>query len=96
MTNIPRDAGFYYPSEHAVIRKRDRNISWEIVSQTIETGEISEANGETRKTFTKWIADEGDILCVVACIKTGNIDTMFWYRGGENENTEYELPEGYE
>jgi len=90
MTNIPRDAGFYYPTTHTVDRAKTRDIDMELIATTIEDGYVQPAKGNKNlHRFIKEYAWLEHPIGVVANIKTGEIVTVF-------KNTEYELPEGYE
>jgi hypothetical protein len=59
VTSVPRNPEFYQPVpaahdkgwSHFVDSVKNRNIPWEVVRETIENGEVYEAEGENRYRF---------------------------------------------
>lgn len=49
--DVPRDPSAYYPTEHASIRKRDRDFEWPEIADVIENGEIYDWSSENVVLF---------------------------------------------
>jgi hypothetical protein len=78
MTEIPRDPEFYYPSEHAVLRKRRREIPWPKISKTLANGRIKNSHEDNCKLFLKQFDDDDLPVGVVANYECGEIVTVEW------------------
>jgi hypothetical protein len=76
--DIPRNPEHYWPSIHAVQQSKDREIPWEQVSETIETGNTHDAYKADCVQFRKHYPDEEYPLNVVANIENGQIVTVMW------------------
>lgn len=76
-SEVPRDPGHYFPTEHAVLRRRRRGIDWEQVSTAIKEGRLH--NQDENETCV-FINPTGEGLLYVACNHvTGAITTVAWY-----------------
>lgn len=76
--NIPRNPSYYSPSTHAKQQRKHRDIPWELVAETIETGELI---GDHRQDCEKFIEEfEGVDLpvCVVVNYEMGVVITVEW------------------
>jgi hypothetical protein len=76
MSKIPRDPEFYHPSEHARIRKRERDMSWDKVSNTIQNGRVKNAKGENCKLFVAEYEQDENPVGVMANVDNGEIITV--------------------
>jgi len=79
VTEIPREPGYYYPSDHAVIRKRDRGIQWGWVAHTIENGRAHPSVQDDCRVIMERIDQADELLQVVANVESGEIVTVAWY-----------------
>lgn len=77
-TDVPRDPGHYYPSDHAVQRAKERGIDWEDVAQAIAEGEIRQTHEPDRTLFVEEIAVDDERVGVVAHPQDGEIVTVEW------------------
>jgi len=75
--SVPRDPSSYHPSDHAVQQKRWRDISWEQVANTIESGTAHQTPQEDRVLFIKDVG-ESDPVGVIAIPDIGEIVTVEW------------------
>lgn len=78
MADVPRDAEAYYPSEHAILRKRKRGIKWDWVSNTLESGRVHPSHKPDCRVFMDYIAERGELLKVIANVEEGEIVTVAW------------------
>jgi len=78
MTDIPRNPEFYYPSRHARIRKKEREIPWQKVTKTLKHGNVKNANGEHCKMFVCHFEKDEYPVAVVANVDIGEIVTVEW------------------
>jgi hypothetical protein len=76
--SVPRDPSSYHPSDHAVQQKRWRDISWEQVALTIESGSAHQTPQEDRVLFVQDFPDEEDPIGVIAIPDIGEIVTVEW------------------
>jgi hypothetical protein len=76
-SNVPRDPEFYWPTEHAVLRKRKRGIDWNTVSDAIKTGRLHNQDANKTCVFIKNTAE--GIVYVAANHESGAIATVAWY-----------------
>jgi len=83
MSSVPRDPGHYSPTEHAVLRKRRRNIEWESVSEAIQEGEIYDGKDRSDILFEYKLAYRDKPLRVYADPDAGDIITVAWKDTGE-------------
>jgi len=79
MTNIPRDAGFYWSSIHAGDMRRKRGIGIDTVITTLEEGEIRNSHKKTCRVFVKDFETLKKPVHVVADVETGEIVTIAWH-----------------
>lgn len=73
---ISRDPEFYFPSDHAYNRAKQRGIDFEIVAETIESGQVKDAYGSNCKLFVKEIPTHENPIGVIADVETGKIITI--------------------
>jgi hypothetical protein len=78
MPDVPRQPEFYYPSTHATLRKKERNIPWQKVSKTIANGRIKDSPKEDCKIFVKQFERDTLPVGVVADYECGEIITIEW------------------
>jgi hypothetical protein len=76
-SNVPRDPEHYFPTEHAVLRKRRRGINWEQVSDAITEGRVHNRDANETCVFIHNTSD--GMLYVAANHVTGAIATVAWY-----------------
>ena len=76
-SEVPRDPGHYFPTEHAVLRRRRRGIDWEQVSDAIRDGRLHN-QGENETCVFTYLTDEA-LLYVSANHESGAITTVAWY-----------------
>jgi len=76
-SNVPRDPEHYWPTEHAVLRRRRRGIDWEQVSDAIQDGRLHN-QGENETCVFINETSEG-LLYVAANHVSGAIATVAWY-----------------
>lgn len=77
MSNVPRDPSTYWPTEHAVIRKKMRGISWDAVSDAIANGRLHNEGNNNTCVFIH--PTEQGLLYVTANHENGAIATVAWY-----------------
>lgn len=87
--DIPRDPSHYRPSVHAVQRKKDRGIDWELISDTIATGKVRETHIEDKYLFSKYYEGMDKPIGVVAHAINGTIMTVE-FRDGEQDRHDRE------
>lgn len=78
MADVPRDPSFYYPSTHATVRKKERNIPWDKVSETLAEGRLQESWKDDCKLFLKHFEGDDLPVGVVANYECGEILTVEW------------------
>lgn len=78
MTNIPRNPNFYYPSTHAVQQQKHRDIRWELIAETIRTGELKGSHKENCELFVKDFTHTNHPVGVVANYVEGEVITVEW------------------
>jgi len=76
--SINQDPSHYSPSIHAVQKKRERDISWEYVAETIESGEAHATPAQDRVLFVKEFEDTESPVGVVVLPDMGEIVTVEW------------------
>jgi len=76
-SNVPRDPEHYWPTEHAVLRKRKRGVEWNHVSTAIKQGRLHNKGENDTCVFT-YLTDEG-LLYVSTNHESGAITTVAWY-----------------
>jgi len=72
---VPRNPEEYYPTEHAVLRKKKRGIEWGNVSEAISNGRLNNEHENNQCVFTKQFDDR--LLYVAANYEQGAI-TSVW------------------
>lgn len=78
--SVPREPKHYFPSVHAIDRAKARGIDWDIVSKTIQDGEIKKSHKDGCRLFVKDYQHTDNPVGVVANIETGEILTVQWRR----------------
>lgn len=71
MTGVPRDPSEFWPTEHAVVRKKERGVDWDDVAHAIQ-------HGQTSKSWSKdnaYLYSTGDVT-VAADVEDGAILTV--------------------
>ena len=76
--SVPRDPSFYYPSEHCVVRKKERDIEWSWVSETLCEGRVHPSMKESCRVFMDDVCERRPMLKVVANVECGEIVTVAW------------------
>ena len=76
MSTVPREPNHYYPSEHAVVRHKDRKIPWEDAAATIKNGTVFDSHKENCKLFIKHFDYYEKPVGVVASVTSGEIITV--------------------
>ena len=74
MSSVPRDPSHYFPSEHAVVRKKERNVEWDDVSRAIERGRQHAYNDDDCCVFI--YKEDNKRIYVPANVETGEIITI--------------------
>ena len=75
--NISRNPEDYQPSTHALQMRRDRDISWPAVGETIKEGDVYQTPKEDRVLFVHDI-DATEPIGVVANPFDGEVITIEW------------------
>jgi len=75
---VPQDPSHYSPSIHAIQQKRDRDITWDQVAKTIESGTAHQTPAEDRVLFVREFEEEEDPVGVVTVPDVGEIVTVEW------------------
>jgi len=78
--SVPREPKHYFPSVHAIDRAKARGIDWDIVSKTIQEGEIKKSHKDGCRLFVKDYQHTDNPVGVVANIESGEILTVQWRR----------------
>jgi len=78
--SVPREPDHYHPTVHAVDRAKSRGIDWDIVSKTIQGGEIKKSHKDGCRLFVKDYQHTDNPVGVVANIESGEILTVQWRR----------------
>jgi len=85
--DLPRDPEHYFPSDHAVIRAKEREIDTALFGDLIQDGVTQLAkNGHPQYRFIKEFDHYHDPVALVANVETGEVITAFYY-------TDYNHPE---
>lgn len=74
---VERDPGYYFPSDHAVNRAKERGIDWPLVASTIKDGEVVESHKDGCYLFIEEFEFVDDPVGVVAA-ESGKILTVEW------------------
>lgn len=78
--SVPREPKHYFPSVHAIDRAKARGIDWDIVSKTIQDGEIKKSHKDGCRLFVRDYQHTDNPVGVVANIESGEILTVQWRR----------------
>jgi len=73
---IPRDPSHYSPSVHAQQQRRHRGIDWEVVSETIQDGEVLDRHEDDCVLFVRDYEQLQAPVGVVANYEMGVIITV--------------------
>jgi len=87
-SDVPRNPDHYHPSDHAVIRKKERGMPWDAVADTLRTGEVRHTHRSDVKKFVADLSQTERPVAVAANIKTGEITTVYWEDGQTNWSDE--------
>jgi hypothetical protein len=74
--DVPRDPSFYSPTTHAGQQAKHRNIGWDTVAETIETGDVKPSHKQNCCLFVKEYPTLENAVGVVANYKDGVVITI--------------------
>jgi len=78
MADVPRDPSHYYPSDHCVQRKKERDIEWHHVSETLSNGTVKTTHKDGCRLFVCDLENAKEPVGVIAHVESGRILTVQW------------------